>query len=161
MQWLITLETEQDLIVTCRLMNAFRRKGMAIDTCAMAARPDCFSMMAVLDSAESDVDHLFNYLRGMQGVVRVSYYQHQISADAAFLFIDADAEGSRVTDVLRTFPGSKLIFASHGKYLLEVPAESRRQTTAPAFDLPEFLPFACVKTARTLPSAVMAAAPAC
>ena len=58
MQWLITLETEQDLIVTCRLMNVFRRKGMKINTLAMATRPHCFSMMAVLDSPESDIDHL-------------------------------------------------------------------------------------------------------
>ncbi len=32
MQWLITLDTENDLIVTCRLMNAFRRKGLKIAT---------------------------------------------------------------------------------------------------------------------------------
>ncbi len=77
MQWLITLETEQDLIVTCRLMNAFRRKGLKITTLAMAARPHGFSMMAVLDSPESAIDHLFNYLRRTEGVERVSYYQHQ------------------------------------------------------------------------------------
>ncbi len=151
MQWLITLETEQDLIVTCRLMNVFRRKGLKITTLAMAARPDGFSMMAVLNSPESDVDHLFNYLRRMEGVERVSYYQHQTSAAASFVFIDADADTSRVAEVLKTFPGSKLIFASHGKYLLEVPAESRRQPAAPAFDIPEFLPFACVKTTRNAP----------
>lgn len=148
MQWLITLETEQDLIVTCRLMNVFRRKGMKIATLAMATRPDSISMMAVLDSPESDVEHLFNFLRSMEGVERVSYYQHQTSADASFLFIDADADTSRVAEVLRTLPGSKLIFASHGKYLLEVPAESRREPSAPVFDLPDYLPFACVKSAR-------------
>jgi hypothetical protein len=160
MQWLITLETESDLIVTCRLMNVFRRKGMKITTLAMAARPECFSMMAVLDSPEADIEHLFNFLRAMDGVERVSYYQHQTSADASFVFLDADADTSRVAEVLNTFPGSKLIFASHGKYLLEVPAESRRIAHAPAFGLPEFLPFACIKSARTAPSAVMAAAQA-
>ena len=50
MQWLITLDTEQDPIVTCRLMNVFRRKGMKITTLAMAGRPNGFSMMAVLNS---------------------------------------------------------------------------------------------------------------
>ena len=158
MQWLITLETEQDMIVMCRLMNVFRRKGMKITTLAMATRPHCFSMMAVLDSPESDIDHLFNFLRGMEGVERVSYYQHQVSADASFVFIDADADASRVAQVLKTIPGSKLIFASHGKYLLEVPAETRWQAAAPAFGPPEFLPFACVKTTRTAPSPVMAGA---
>jgi acetolactate synthase regulatory subunit len=160
MQWLITLETEQDMIVTCRLMNVFRRKGMKINTLAMATRPHCFSMMAVLDSPESDIDHLFNFLRGMEGVERVSYYQHHTAADASFVFIDADADTSRVAEVLNTFPGSKLIFASHGKYLLEVPAESRRPHPAPAFGTPAFHPFTCVKTARTLASPVMAGAQA-
>ncbi len=157
MQWLITLETENDLIVTCRLMNVFRRKGMKITTLAMATRPHCFSMMAVLDSPEGDIEHLFNFLRGMEGVERVSYYQHQTSADASFVFLDADAETSRVADVLNTFPGSKLIFASHGKYLLEIPAESRRKAVAPAFGMPEFLPFACIKSVQTASSAVMVA----
>ena len=158
MQWLITLDTEQDLIVTCRLMNVFRRKGMKITTLAMAARPECFSMMAVLDSPESDIEHLFNFLRGMEGVEHVSYYQHQTSADASFVFIDADADTSRVAEVLKTFPGSKLIFASHGKYLLEVPVESRRQAGTSAFGMPEFLPFACMKTTQTAAGAAMVAA---
>jgi len=157
MQWLITLETEHDLIVTCRLMNVFRRKGLKISTLAMASRPDRISMMAVLDSPEADIDHLFNFLRGMGGVERVSYYQHQTSADASFVFIDAEADALRVAEVLRTFPGSKLVFASHGKYLLEVPAESRRLAAA-EFGIPEFLPFACVKSAVAAPTSVMAGA---
>jgi acetolactate synthase regulatory subunit len=160
MQWLITLETEQDMIVTCRLMNVFRRKGMKINTLAMGTRPNSFSMMAVLDSPEADIDHLFNYLRGMEGVERVSYYQHQTSADASFVFIDAGADTSRVAAVLKTVPGSKLVFASHGRYLLEVPAESRRQHAASAFDIPEFLPFSCIKTTQTAPSRVLVGAQA-
>jgi hypothetical protein len=160
MQWLITLETENDLIVTCRLMNVFRRKGMKITTLVMATWPHSISMMAVLDSPESCIDHLFNFLRGMEGVERVSYYQHQTSADASFVFLDADADTSRVAEVLKTFPGSKLIFASHGKYLLEVPAESRWQPAAAAFDMPEFLPFACIKTTQTAPTAAMVTAQA-
>lgn len=158
MQWLITLDTEQDLIVTCRLLNAFRRKGMKIATLAMAARPRGFSMMAVLDSPESDIEHLFNFLRRTEGVERVSYYQHQVSADASFVFIDADAETARVADVLKTFAGSKLIFASHGKYLLEVPAEARRPNAAAALDWPEFHPFACVKSTRPAPGLALVGA---
>jgi len=159
MQWLITLDTEQDLIVTCRLMNAFRRKGMKVATLAMAARPQGFSMMAVLDSPESDIDHLFNFLRRMEGVERVSYYQHQVSADASFVFIDADSDTSRVAEVLKTFAGSKLIFASHGKYLLEIPAESRRPHTAAALELADFHSFACIKSTRTAPSPTLVGAP--
>jgi acetolactate synthase regulatory subunit len=148
MQWLITLETEPDMIVTCRLMNVFRRKGVKISTLALATRPHGYSMMAMMDSSAPDIDHLFNFLRGMEGVERVSYYQHQTSTDASFVFIDADEDSTRVAEVLNTFPGSKLVLASHGKYLLEVPAESRRTQAAHAMDLPDFHPFTCVKSTR-------------
>ena len=157
MQWLITLETEHDMIVTCRLMNVFRRKGVKISTLALATRPHGFSMMAVLDSSASDIDHLFNFLRGMEGIERVSYYQHQTSADASFIFLDADPDSTRVAEVLNTFPGSKLVFASHGKYLLEVPAESRRTQPTGALDQPDFYPFTCVKTTRSVARPVLVA----
>ena len=161
MQWLITLDTEKDMIVTCRLMNVFRRKGMKILTLAMASRSDGFAMMAVLDSPESDIDHLYNYLRGLEGVERVSYYQHQPCADASFVFIDGDADSSRTAEILNTFSGSKLIFASHGKYLLEIPAESRPGAAANTLSFPDFLPFACVKTTRTVQRPVLVRAQPC
>ena len=158
MQWLIKLETEQDLIVACRLMNVFRRKGMRITTLAMAARPNGFSVMAMLDSPEPDIDHLFNFLRQMEGVERVTAYQHQRSVDAAFVFIDADTVHG--AEILKTFPGSQLVFASHGKYLLEVPAESRHQPATPALEFPWALPLACVRTARTVPHPLLVGAQA-
>ena len=148
MQWLMTLEIEQDMIAVCRLVNIFRRKGLKLVTLAMASRPASFSVMAVADSPEGDVEHIFNYLRRTEGVQHVAYYRHEPSEDAAFFFIDDDTETSRVADVLNTFPGSKLVFASNGKYLLEVPAESRRTTGLRTFHVPEYLPFACVKTTR-------------
>jgi acetolactate synthase regulatory subunit len=151
MQWLITLETERDLIVTCRLINMFRRKGLKIVTLAMAARPNGFSMMAVLDSPEAQVDHIFNFLRRMEGVQHVTYYRHETSEDASFIFIDADPDTWGVADILKAFPRSKLIFASQGKYLLEVHAEGRRQTAVPAFGIPEVLPFARARTTRNEP----------
>jgi hypothetical protein len=157
MQWLITLETEKDLIITCRLMNAFRRKGMQITTLAMADRAAGYSMMAVLESPESDVEHLYNFLRGMEGVEHVSYYQHQASSDASYVFIDSDEKAARGAEVLKTFPDSRLVFASHGKFLLEVPTASRRKPAAPAFGLPEFLPFAHVKSTGGAANAVMTA----
>jgi acetolactate synthase regulatory subunit len=148
MQWLMALEIEQDMITVCRMINVFRRKGLKIVTLTMATRPAGFSMMAVVESAEGDVEHIFNFLRRTEGVQHVTYYRHEPSEDASFFFIDGDTDTSRVTDVLKTFPGSKLIFASHGKYLLEVPAESRRTNGLHTFRVPEFLPFARVKTTR-------------
>lgn len=160
MEWLVTLETENDLIAICRLVNIFRRKGLKIATLALAARPAGFSMMAVLESPESEVDHIFNFLRRMEGVQRVAYYRHETSDDASCVFIDAEGDTSRVAEILKTFPGSKLIFASHGKYLLEVPAESRSRAGPPAIDISEFLPFACVKTTRNAASPELVSAQA-
>lgn len=148
MQWLLTLEMEKDLITICRLMNILRRKGLKIATLAMAARAAGFSLMAVVDSPEGDVDHIFNFLRRTEGVEHVTYYRHETSRDASFIFVDDDADNSRVTQILAAFPGSQLIFASHGKYLLEIPAESRHQSVARAINAPGFLPFARVKTTR-------------
>ena len=157
MQWLITLETEQDMIVTCRLMNVFRRKGVKISTLTLATRPRGSSMMAMLESSAPEIEHLFNFLRGMEGVERVSYYQHQTSADASFVFIDADADSTRVAEVLNTFPGSKLVFASHGKFLLEVPAECRRPHATLPLDLPALHPFTCVRSTPSVPRPVLVA----
>jgi len=148
MQWIITLETEPDLIAVCRLTNIFRRKGLNLATLALAARPLGFSLMLVVESPEPEVDHLFNFLRRTEGVQHVTCYRHEPSQDASFVFIDADVDSSRVTRALEAFPGSHLIFASHGKYLFEVPAESRRQGLAQGFAEPEMTPFACVRSTR-------------
>jgi hypothetical protein len=126
----------------------------------MAARPNLFSMMAVLESPEADVEHIFNFLRRTAGVERVTYYRHETSDAAAFIFIDAEADPSRVADILKTFPMSKLIFASHGKYLLEVPAESRGRIAAPVYGVPEILPFACVRTTHNVSRPELVAAQA-
>ena len=63
MQWLVALDTNIDPITSCRLMNIFRRKGVSIVTLAMAARPEGFSIIAVVETPESLVDHIFNFLR--------------------------------------------------------------------------------------------------
>ena len=150
MQWLIALETEKDPIPTCRLMNIFRRKGVKIVTLTLAARPAGFSLMAVVETAEAEVEHIFNFVRCTGGVQHVTYYRHEPSADASFVFVDADADSPSVARFLQTFPESKLIFASHGKCLLEVPAESRPRSTPTSFPEPEFLTFARVKTTRSV-----------
>ena len=160
MQWLLTLETENDLIATCRLMNIFRRKGLKIVTLAMAARPAGFSLMTLVDSPEADVEHIFNLLRRTEGVQNVTYYRHETSDDASFVFVDADVDNSRVEQIFEAFPASKLIFASHGKYLFEVPAESRRRPVAQVVGEPVFLAFARVKSTRNAARAELVGAQA-
>jgi hypothetical protein len=53
--------------------------------------------------------------------------------------------------VLEAFPESKLIFASHGKYLLEISVEKRWNRASAVSRDAAFLPFACVKTTRSAP----------
>jgi len=156
MQWLLTLETNNDMISVCRVMNIFRRKSLKITTLAMTARPAGFSLMGVVDSSEADVDYLFNFLRRTEGVQHVTCYRHESFPNASFVLIDSQEDNSGVTQVLRAFPESKLVFASHGKYLLEIPAEKRRSQALTGSQDPAFLPFACVKTTRSAPQPELA-----
>ena len=149
MKWLVALETENDPIIACRLMNVFRRKGPKIVTLAMAARPGDFSVMAVLEAPEPEMEHLFHFLRRTEGIRDVTYYRHLPGAHASFVFIDADAESSSVTRFLQAFPGAKLIFGSQGKYLLEVPADSPARAADAGFGQ-QLVPFAQVRTTRDL-----------
>lgn len=81
MQWLITLEINHDPIVACRLMNVFRRKGFRIITLVMTTRPNSYSMVAVMEHPEADIDHVFNFLRRIEGVKNVACYRHETSED--------------------------------------------------------------------------------
>jgi hypothetical protein len=72
MRWLLALETDNDPIPACRLMNVFRRKSVQVVTLALAAEPAGFSLLAVVESRESDVEHVFHFLRSVGGVRRVS-----------------------------------------------------------------------------------------
>ena len=158
MQWLVTLETEHDMIAACRLMNIFRRKGMKIVTFALATRPAGFSIMAVVETLESQVEHLFNFLRRTEGVQHVSCYRHTPAANASYVLIDVDLQSSSVARILDTFPKSKLIFASHGKCLLEIPAESPQGVLADSADT-EVLPLARVMTTQRTPRPELVGAP--
>lgn len=146
MQWLISLETENDPIPACRLLNIFRRKGVKIGTFNLAAGAHGFSVMAVVDTPEADVDHIFNFLRRGEGIRHVTYYRHLPSADASFIFIDSSTDSSVVARFTQSFPKSKIIFAGNGKYLFEVLPEKGARKFAPGFDEAGFLPFARVKT---------------
>ena len=154
MKWLLALETDNDPIPACRLMNVFRRKGVRVVTLALAAQPRSFSLLAVVESAESDVDHVFNFLRGIGGIRHVAYYRHEPSAEPSFVFIDAESDSSGVARFLQSYPAAKLIFASHGKYLYEVPAESGAGWASLGLGEPEFLSFARVKTSNPRPELV-------
>jgi hypothetical protein len=148
MQWLISLETENDPIPACRLLNIFRRKGVKIGTFNLAAGADGFSVMAVVDTPEADVDHIFNFLRRGEGIRHVTYYRHLPAGEAGFAFIDSSADASVAARFMQTFPESKIVFAGNGKYLFEVLPEKGVRDFAPGFGETGFLPFARVKTTQ-------------
>lgn len=151
MQWLMALETNDDPISGCRLMNILRRKSVGIVTLSMAARPAGYSLIALVESPEAEVEHIFNLLRRTEGVYNVTYYRHEPLGDASFVFIDAGENSSSVGRFLQTFPESKLVVASQGKYLFEIPADRRACGAAPSFGDVEFLPFARVKASISRP----------
>ena len=153
MQWLIALETNSDPITSCRLINIFRRKGVGIVTLAMAARPQGFSIITVAETPESEVEHIYNFLRRVEGVQHVTYYRHEPQGDASFVFIDSEPQSQTLNRVLQDFPGAKMVFGSAGKYLLEIPG-GRDMAGAPA----EVLPFARVKTSIPQPDLITAQA---
>jgi hypothetical protein len=146
MHWLISLETENDPIPACRLLNIFRRKGVKIGSFNLAASANGFSVMAVVDTPEANVDHIFNFLRRGEGIRHVTYYRHLPSGDASFVFIDSSTDSSVVARFMQSFPESKIVFACNGNYLFEVLREKGGPKFAPGFDEAGFLPFARVKT---------------
>ncbi len=162
MQWLLTLETDGDPITSCRIMNIFRRKGVKIVTLSMSAGTSSTSVMAVVETAEGEVEHMFNFLRSTGGVEHVTCYRHEASADACYVFVNAGSEASNPSRFLQSFPEAKLVFGSHGKYLLEIPAEGGLMAGTPprvaGFGETEFLSFACIRSTRTSPSGLMSAA---
>ena len=144
MKWLFAIETEDDLIVICRLMNTFRRKTVKPLSFAMSSSPEGYGVIFVVELPESEVEHHFNYFRRTEGVRHVTYYRHSLEEPASFVFVDVEAPSLELSQWPQLFPGSRLIFASHGKALLEVP-EDYAHHAAPEGG---FLPFARVKTTR-------------
>lgn len=119
MKWLFELETNDDPISACRLMNIFRRKGLKLEAFGMAQHSGGFSLLALVEFTESELGHVFNYLRRTEGVEGATCYRHDESAEASFILVDA--EGHSALEIIKKFPESKLIFSSLGKCLLEVP----------------------------------------
>ena len=150
MQWLLTLESDRDPIVICRLMNVFRRKGLSIETLALAAKPEGYSCITVVDTPGTEIDHIFNFLRRTEGVSNVACYRHEPSSAASFVFVESNANPENISRILEVLPGSKIIFASHGKYLFEVRSESHLPPKISGLGESGFLPLSRVKTSRQI-----------
>lgn len=143
MEWLVALEAENNPIVLGRLLNAFRRKGVKIKTLALGTRTAELSLMALVESAEENVEHFLQFIRFMVGVREVTCYRHEPSGKASFIFIETD-DYAPVAKILADFPLSKLVFASQGRYLVEVGEKSYKAGARLPVSDTEFLPFARV-----------------
>jgi hypothetical protein len=121
MKWLIELVTDSDPISACRLMNVFRRKGLNLEALVMAPKLAGFGLIAVVEFAESELGHIFSYLRRTEGVLGVNCYRQGGPAEASFIWVSADSDKADVAQALVAFAEAKLIFASQGKCLREVP----------------------------------------
>jgi hypothetical protein len=148
MRWLLTLETDSDPISACRLVNVFRRKSVKLVTLALASEPAGYLLVAVVDSLQADVGHVYNFVRGMGGVRSVSYYRHEPGDEPAFAFIDAEAGSSSQARFVEAYPSARLVVASHRNCLYAIPAEGAARWEASGLAAPEFLPLAEVKTNR-------------
>ncbi len=149
MKWLFTIETENDLIVVCRLMNIFRRKGIRLLTLAMASAPEGYKLIVVAEAPEADIEHHYNFLRRTEGVQHVAYYRHEPSHSTSFVFIDGEPGSLDAERWQELFPGAKLIFASHGKALFETPSHPGPRVASSETDQYKFLRFARVRTTRS------------
>ena len=143
MKHLLTIETRGDLIVVCRLFNVLRRKGVRLLTLVMSLAAEGYTLMALIEVSEANAEHLYHFLRRTEGVLHVTIYQNQTSEAATFVFVDGDTESHQAASVAKLLPGSKLVFASHGKALLEA-----HHSVGPVLNQPGVLPFACVRTTR-------------
>lgn len=145
LKWLFAIETEDDLIVICRLMNIFRRKGIKPLSLAMSRSPEKYGVIMMVELPESEAEHHFNFLRRTEGVRHVTYYRHNPDRPASFIYVNLETPSLELSRWSQLFPGSRLILASHGMALLEVSANF---ALSPAPEH-EFLPFARVKTTRS------------
>jgi acetolactate synthase regulatory subunit len=122
MQWLFTIDTENDLIVVCRLVNTFRRKGIRIARLAMVSTAETFNVVVLFEAPEREIDHIFNFVRRTEGVNHVACYRHGRSADSPpFILVDADSKGANAAWA-EFVTQSGWVFGSHGQLLAQVPA---------------------------------------
>ncbi|MGH9447066.1 MAG: hypothetical protein ACRD3O_15230 [Terriglobia bacterium] len=149
MKWLFTIDTENDLIVFCRLMNIFRRKSVNVSRMSMAALSGTYRVLALLEGRGDEVEHIFHFVRRTEGVNQVAYYGESGTGEVSFVLVNGEAGSLNVARWMELLPGASLVFASHGKALLETPAGSAWQTTASGLPDAGCLRLSCVKKSHT------------
>ena len=84
-------------------MNIFRRKGVNILRFELESMPASYAIMALVETRDSDVPHLFHFLRRTEGVREVTCYRHEpstgVSGDGAWR--TAKPDSSRIIHTSR------------------------------------------------------------
>ena len=111
MRWMLALETEKDPIAICRLMNIFRRKGVSILRLELESGASNFSLSALVETRDSDVPHLFHFLRRTEGVHEVTCYRHEPPVDPSGDGSAANRDSSRIIHTSRAAGGQGVIAA--------------------------------------------------
>ncbi|MDE3181623.1 MAG: hypothetical protein KGM47_18410 [Acidobacteriota bacterium] len=141
MKYLLHIETRDDLIIVCRLLNILRRKGARVEALLMSLTPEGYSLMALAQFQNADAEHMFHFLRRAEGVLHVTYYHHDTEGAAAFVLVDERAGGAEGPGHAPLAPGAKLVFSGHGKSFWEVPGGTGKHP-------PGALPFSRVRSTR-------------
>jgi hypothetical protein len=164
MQWLLALETDNDVITICRLMNNMRRKSIKIVNFSLAASGSGFSVMALVETPANEVDHVFHFMRRTEGVEQVSCYaetgSRELSSDhlrneagTRFVLLNAGTNGLRA-QLTEALAGARVVLAAEEKLLLELPArEETRHAFEPgaSFGGLGATQLACIHTTRAQP----------
>jgi acetolactate synthase regulatory subunit len=74
-KYLLNIEMQDDLIVVCRLVNIFRRKGVRVLQLTMSLTPEGYALEAFVEAQESGVENFYHFLRRTEGVRRVAQRQ--------------------------------------------------------------------------------------
>jgi hypothetical protein len=95
------------------------------------------------------VEHLFHFLRRTEGVRHVTSYRQEASAEASFIFVDAAGSSVTLARLREAFPEAEIIFASGGKFLLEVSNPNRLPPALPELGAALYVPLVAARTTRS------------
>lgn len=141
MKYLLNIETQEDLIVVCRLMNVLRRKGARPVNLAMSSTPEGYALMMLAEIKETEAEHLFHFIRRAEGVRHAAYYRHDASEPASYVLLETPGDLGDVSVFERQLPGSRRVLSGHGAAVWEVPSGG---TESPA----GAIPFVLVRSTR-------------
>lgn len=148
MRWLLTIDTENDLIVVCRLMNIFRRKGISVKDLAVSSESERFCLTVLFEATEGEAEHIFNFLRRTEGVSHVACHRNAASDSPSFILAEAEAASAYAARWAEFLHSPRWVFVSQGKALLKIKEDAANLFNHEKAERPGIHTFTCVKTSR-------------